>query len=113
MRFTVRTTSSQLPDWARLLDAVCLLLALVAVIIALSGGFRERVFGMRLALTSPYRLLLWAVIVGVVRHVLAPQRPIYAELPAHLRAAWQTASLRSAVGAFVGTRLAILFVGYM
>jgi hypothetical protein len=113
MRFTVRTTSSQLPNWARLLDAVCLLLAVVAVVIALSGGFRERVFGMRLALTSPYRLLLWAVILGVIRHVLAPQRPIYAELPSRLRAAWRTAPMRSAAGALVGTRLAILFVGYM
>jgi hypothetical protein len=113
MRFTVRTTSSRLPNWARVLDAISLLLALVAVVIALSGGFRERVFGLRLALTSPYRLMLWALILGIVRHVLAPQRPIYAELPVRLRAAWQTAPLRSAVGAVVGTRLAILFVGYM
>jgi hypothetical protein len=57
--------------------------------------------------------MLWAVILGVVRHLLAPQRPIYAELPSRLRAAWRTAPIRSAVGALVGTRLAILFAGYM
>ena len=113
MRPTVPASSSPLPGWARLLDAVCLLLALLAIVIALSGGFRERIFGVRIALTSPYRLMLWAVILGVVRHLLAPQRPIYAELPSRLRAAWRTAPMRSAVGALVGTRLAILFVGYM
>jgi hypothetical protein len=92
---------------------VCLVVLLLATVTALSGGFRERIFGMRIALTSPYRLLLWAVVLGVVRHLLAPQRPIYAELPSRLRAAWRTAPMRSAVSAAVGTRLAILFVGYM
>lgn len=102
-----------MPRWARLLDGVCLLLAFLAIVTALSGGFRERLFGVRLALTSPYRLMLWAVVLAVVRHLLAPQRPIYAELPARLRVAWRTAPMRAAVGALVGTRLAILFVGYM
>jgi hypothetical protein len=110
---TVPAPSSPLPRWARLFDAVCLVLALLAMMIALSGGFRVRAFDVRLALTSPYRLLLWAVILGVVRHVLAPQRPIYAELPSRLRAVWRTAPMRSAAGALLGTRLAILFAGYM
>ena len=79
----------------------------------MSGGFRVRLGDTRFALTSPYRLLVWAAVFGVIRHLLAPQAPIYRDLPARLIAAWRTRPARAAVGAFVGTRPAILFVGYM
>ena len=105
--------SSSLPRWARALDFLCLALVLVAVIVALSGGFRVRVFDARLAITSPYRMLFWAAILAVVRHVARPRPPIYADLPARIRAAWNTSELRTALIALVSTRAAIMFVGYM
>ena len=102
-----------LPGWARLIDGLCLLLALLALIIFASGGFRERLFGFRVALTSPFRMLLWAAALGIVRHVLVRRRPIYSDLPTRLRRAWRTREVRTAFGALVGTRLPILFVGYI
>lgn len=105
--------TTPLPAWARLLDAVCLLLLLLATVIFLSGGFRVRLGAIRLALTSPVRLLLWAVGLGIVRHVLAPRRPIYADLPARLRAAWRTPEFVTALQALVGTRLVLLLAGYL
>jgi hypothetical protein len=102
-----------LPGWVRLVDGVCVLLAGLAIVIAVSGGFRERLFGVRVALTSPYRLMLWAVVLGVVRHALVRRRPIYADLSARLVAQWRTPETRAAVGAFVGTRPAVLLVGYL
>lgn len=104
--------SRLLPGWARVLDFVCLTLVLLALIIFLSGGFRVRVFDVRIALTSPVRLLVWALGLAILRHVLAPQRPIYADAPARVRAAWGTDEVRTAVAALVGTRFA-LFIGYL
>ncbi len=101
------------PAWARLVDFLCLLIVIVSVIIATSGGFRVRFGDMRFALTSPYRLLVWAAVFGVIRHVLSPDFPVYRDLPARLMLAWRTRPARAAAGAFAGTRPAILLVGYL
>src|SRR6185436_7762604 len=69
-----------LPAWARSADFVALGLAVVALTVAASGGFRVRIGDWRLALTSPYRPLLWAVAVGAVRHALARHE----SMPGHL-----------------------------
>lgn len=105
--------STSLPRWARLLDFLCLLIAAVSIVIAMSGGFRVRLGGFRIALTSPYRLLIWGVVLAIARHVLAPRPPIYRDLPARVAGWWRTAAARAAVGAFIGTRPAILFAGYL
>jgi hypothetical protein len=106
-------TSASPPRWARSLDVLCLILVLLAVVIAESGGFRMRVGGIRIALTSAYRLLAFAAVLAVVRHILSPRAPIYRDLPARLRVAWQAAPARSAWPALVSTRFAILFVGFL
>lgn len=92
---------------------VCLGLLVVAVVIAMSGGFRVRGWGLRLALTSPYRLLIAAVVLALLRHWFAPAGPIYKDLPARIRRGWRTPASRAAWAAFAGTRPAILFVGYL
>ena len=79
----------------------------------MSGGFRIRVAGVRVALTSPFRLFVWVAVLGVLRHLAAPQAPVYRELPARLAAAWRMPVLRTAVSALAGTRLPVLFVGYL
>jgi len=79
----------------------------------MSGGFRVRGAGLRFALTSPYRLIVWVIVLGVLRHLAAPQAPIYRDLPARLAAAWRTPGVQTAAGAALSTRLAILFVGYL
>lgn len=101
------------PRWARVVDLLCFLLVIVAIVIAMSGGFRVRIAGVRVALTSPFRLFVWVIVLGVLRHVAAPQAPIYRDLPARLAAAWRTPAVRAAMSAVVGTRLPILFVGYL
>ena len=102
-----------LAAWARALDVVCILLACSAAIVAVSGGFRAHVGGLRLAVTSPLPLLAWSVAIAVVRHLAAPQQPLYRELPAQLSAWWRLPSIRHAAGATIGTRPAMLVVGYL
>ncbi|MBS1817397.1 MAG: hypothetical protein JSU08_05690 [Acidobacteria bacterium] len=104
---------STLPPWARVLDLACLAIVLLAAVVAAWGGFRMRVGGIRVALTSPYRVFAVAALIAVVRHLLVPRPPIYADLPGRLRANLATTPARTAFGALVGTRPAILFVGYM
>lgn len=101
------------PRWARAVDAVCLLLLLLAVLIAASGGFRMRVADFRISLTSPTRLFLWAIALGVLRHVLARHAPVYRDLPGRLRTWWRLPEVKAAMTVTIASRAAILFVGYM
>jgi hypothetical protein len=91
----------------------CLLLLLLAVVVAEWGGFRERVGGVRIALTSPYRVAIAALVLAIVRHAIAPRPPIWADLPARIAAGLRAAPARAAWAALLGTRPAILFVGYL
>jgi hypothetical protein len=105
--------TSQSPRWVRGIDALCLALVVLSVLVAISGGFRVRIGPLRVAVTSPYSTLLWALALAIVRHVLAPGAPVYRELPARLAAGWRQPAVHTAALALVGTRPAMLFVGYM
>jgi len=101
-----------LPRWARIADILCFILIVVAAIVAISGGFRLRAGGLRLALTSPVRLVVWAVLLSVVRHALVRQPTAFRFLGS-LFAAIDTAPMRAASIVALGTRPAIFFVGYV
>jgi len=101
------------PKWVRTVDLICLLLIVVALIVAMSGGFRQRVGSFRIAVTSPYPILLWAFAIALVRHFAAPAQPVYRDLPGLLVAAWRRPSVRTAAAAVAGTRPVMLFVGYL
>lgn len=105
--------SSAIPRWVRAIDALCLALVVLSVLVAMSGGFRVRVGAWRVAVTSPYTTLLWALAIAIVRHALAPAAPVYRDLPARLSAWWRRPGVHTAALATAGTRPAILFVGYL
>src|SRR5436309_1790291 len=67
--------NQSLPGWARAADFVAVSLALVAVTVAASGGFHATIQGIRVNLTSPYRVLAWAVALTLVRHAFMRERP--------------------------------------
>jgi hypothetical protein len=94
------------------LDGLCLLLAAVAMVVAMSGGFRVRVGALRIGFTTPYPLLLWALVIGIGRHLGAPRNPVYRELPRRLVAWWREPAVRAAARVVVGTRPMIYFIGY-
>lgn len=89
------------------------MLVLVALIVSMSGGFRQWIGPVRLAVTSPYPLLLWALVLALVRHFIAPGPPMYRDLPLRIAAAWRYPGVRSGFVTLVGTRPAIMFVGYL
>jgi hypothetical protein len=101
------------PSWARALDAVSVLLAFVAAVVAVSGGFRAHFGGMRVAVTSPLPLLGWCAAIAISRHVAAPQEPLYREFPHRISLWTHNASIRAATLAVIGTRPVMLIVGYL
>jgi Mannosyltransferase (PIG-V) len=113
MALTRSPDSPPLPRWARALDILCVLFMVMAVIVSLSGGFRLRVGGVWIGVTTPYPLLLWAVVIAVGRHVAAPQQPLFREGPRTVFAWLRTSAVRDSTATFVGTRPVIFFVGYL
>ena len=107
------TVPSPLPRWARAADALVLFLIAAAVIVAFSGGFRVHVGSWRIAVTSPLPLLIWIAAIALVRHVAAPESPIYRDLPRRVAAAVRQPAVRQSLAVAVGTRPAIFFVGYL
>src|ERR1700674_3314257 len=69
------------PAWAHAVDLLCLLLAILAAIVAMSRGFHVRIAAVRFGLTSPYRLLLWAIALALVRYVATASVPVPATPP--------------------------------
>jgi len=116
---TTRTTEQneaardRAPQWARALDLLALLLGAVAIVTAASGGFRIRTGLGRIALTSPARLVLWALVVVAVRHLISRQQPVYRHLPELIARSINARPFRAAFAACVGTRPAIFFAGYL
>lgn len=102
-----------LPPWARAVDFVTAGLALIAVIVAASGGFHANIQGLRVNLTSPYRVLAWAIAITVVRHVLIRDRPVYGHLAERVAAWRRSVALRNAITVAVATRPVVLLVGYL
>jgi hypothetical protein len=62
------TPPAALPAAGRLADALVLLLFAAAVVVEVTGGFTAFPLGMRLRVTSAWRVLMWAAIVIALRH---------------------------------------------
>ncbi|MGE5243372.1 MAG: mannosyltransferase family protein [Betaproteobacteria bacterium] len=102
-----------LPVWVRVADAATLLLVVLAAIVAEGGGFRTHLLGVRLAVTSPLRTLVLALVVAAVRHALVPRQPIYRAIPGQFGAWRREPSVRAAAAALIATRPTILAVGLL
>ena len=61
-----------MPSWSTLLDASVVLVLLLAVSVAIFGGFREYFGSIRISVRSADRLVILAVLLTVVRHALRP-----------------------------------------
>jgi hypothetical protein len=102
-----------LPPWARVADVASMTLVVVAMTIAMTGGFRARIAGWHVALTSPLRLLAWAAAIVVVRHAIVRRHSLAAHAAAQLAAVSRLEAVRTSMGAAVVTRVQIFLVGYL
>jgi Mannosyltransferase (PIG-V) len=104
-----------LPGWVRAADLLAVLLAVVAAVVAMSGGFRLRIGGLRLALTSPYRPLLLAAAIVAARHALTftQHESMAWHLWVRLRALARLESFVTAAAVTLATRPIVFLVGYL
>ena len=104
---------SGLPGWARAADFVALGLAIVALTVAASGGFRLHLGEWRLALTSPYRPLLWAVAIGVARHAVARHESMSGHLWSWIGGWAGSVPFFTASTVALATRPVVFLAGYL
>jgi Gpi18-like mannosyltransferase len=102
-----------LPRWIRAVDVICVVLIVLAATVAMSGGFRQQIGGIRLAMTSPVRLVLWAAALGIVRHLMWRDSPIYRDFPRRVAEWRRLPAIQSALSTVVLTRPAILLIGFL
>ena len=102
----------KLPLWARALDGIAVATAILAVSVAITGGFRITVFGGRLSITEWWRPLLALAIVLIVRHVIVREQPLPARLAAGMARWWRADDTRAVLPIHLGSRLGVLLIGF-
>src|SRR4051794_440658 len=65
------------PRWAQIADAIVLAFLLVALYVAVEGGFISHLAGVRVTARSVWRPLAWAAALLAVRHYFVPSPNIY------------------------------------
>jgi len=80
-------TREDLPLWARAADAATIALILLALFVALEGGFVFWPNGLRISVRSEWRPLGWALALLVVRHLFVREAPIHRRFISKLDAA--------------------------
>jgi hypothetical protein len=86
-------------------------LLVLCVAVTLGGGFHLTVAGGRLSVTSAARLLLWASLLAILRHVLVPRDPLVRRVVAVIWPAGLPWQVRLSVAVYVGS--AVLLVAAM
>jgi len=105
--------ASGLPGWARAADFVAAALAIAALTVAASGGFRLHLGEWRLALTSPYRPLLWAAAIGIARHAVARHESMSGHLWAWIGGWARSVPFVTASTVAFATRPVVFLAGYL
>lgn len=104
---------SPLPRWATALDALAVVMALVAISVVLGGGFRVWVFDNRLSVTDWWRPALWSVLAIGIRHALVRRQPLPQRLAANLLAWWRSPDTRTVLPIHLATRFGVLAVAFL
>jgi hypothetical protein len=102
-----------LPWWARALDVATVLLVTVSALVFLFGGFREPIAGIRVSVTSEWRVLAAALVAAAIRHLAVRAEPLPHRLRTGARRLRRSRAISEAVGPVVSTRIAVLVVGYL
>lgn len=101
----------KLPWWARALDAVAIITAIVALSVAITGGFR--IFGARISVTDWWRPLLWCAVVMIARHAVVRRDPLPLRIAAGVAAWRRHPDTRTVLPIHLATRLGVLAMGFV
>jgi hypothetical protein len=103
----------KLPRWATTLDVVAVLMALVAISVAIGGGFRIWVFESRLSVTSWWRPALMSVVAIAIRHALVRQQPLPQRVVRGVIDWWRAPDTKVVFPIHLASRVGVLLVGFL
>ncbi len=103
----------KLPVWAKVLDAVAILMAILALSVLIAGGFRIVVFGVRVSVTDWWRPLLWTLVALGVRHAIIRHHPLPQRVVAGIRRWWQHPDTRTVLPIHLSTRIGVILIGFL
>lgn len=101
----------KLPLWARALDAVAVMMALLAISVAVTGGFR--IFGALISVTDWWRPAVLAAIVAIARHVISRRDPLPRRIVTRVGSWWRDRDTRAVLPIHVASRVGVLGVGFL
>lgn len=103
----------ELPAWATALDALAVVMALLAISVAIGGGFRIWVFDLRVSVTDWMRPALWSAIAIVLRHVITRRDPLPRRLLGAITRWWASPDTRLVLPVHAASRFGVLLVGFL
>jgi len=107
-----RRTAGRLPSWVRTVDVLTVGAAVVLISNVVFGGLRLRVGDSRLTATSAVRTLIVLLVLLGLRHWRVRQPAIWMRLADWARRSWASPTRGAVLSPFLGSRLAVLVVGY-
>ncbi len=102
----------KLPPLARLLDIITIVFAMVAITVALTGGFREWTPFGRISITSWLRPLLWSTGAFLVRSWWWPRERLFARISRGVRE-WMRDDGMTVLPMYLTSRFGVLIIGFL
>lgn len=106
------SSPAPLPRWATLFDLITVFLLVLTLAVLAFGGLRVHLAGVRLSMTSPLRLFMFALAFTIIRHAVVRRQPLYARVVAWAQATRRSDAFAASWPVFVASRFTILAVGY-
>ncbi|MGE3273816.1 MAG: mannosyltransferase family protein [Vicinamibacterales bacterium] len=104
---------TSLPLAARVLDLLAVVLVLLAVTLALWGGFRTEIAGVRISMTTWGRPAVLALLLAALRHWRWPSPALPFIASRAVVGWWRSPAARAVWPIFLATRLGVLAVGLL
>jgi hypothetical protein len=105
--------SPRLPWWARALDVISVVAALIAFTVYITGGFREWTPVGRVSMTSWLRPLIISLVALGLRHAIRPRPILPVQVYYGVARWWRESEAETIWPAVVGTRVGVLVVGFL
>lgn len=103
----------KLPLWAKALDAVAILMAILAVSVAVFGGFRLFLFESRVSVTDWWRPAVWSLVALALRHAIVRRDPLPQRVYAGVLAWCRNPDTRTVLPMHLVSRLGVLLIGFL
>jgi hypothetical protein len=100
-----------MPQWAKMLDVVAVLMTMMAMSVAITGGFRA--FDGGLSVTSWWRPLIVTVLAITIRHAIFRRPALHQRLVRGVADWWRAADTKIVLPIHLTTRFGVLVMGFI